>query len=72
MKLKDIKDLKKFFDLVDKANDEVYVVEGQSKLSLKSKLCRLIISAKIDNGDIGEETIVCDNPDDYEMLKTQL
>lgn len=65
MKLKDIKDTKKFFEFVDRCNKDVYVVEGGSKLSLKSKLCRLIISAKINNNDIENCTLEFEDENDY-------
>lgn len=65
MKLKDIKDIKKFFEFVDRCNKDVYVVEGGSKLSLKSKLCRLIISAKINNKDIDNCILEFEDENDY-------
>ena len=70
MKITNIKNVEKFFEVVDSCSGKVELVTGEGdRLNLKSKLCQIIgLSSVLSNPEIGEATIRCTNPEDETML----
>ena len=70
MKVQNIKDVNKFFEVIDSCKGKVELVTGEGdRLNLKSKLCQYVSLANIfSNGEIPELEIVAYEPDDIERL----
>ena len=70
MKITNIKDIDKFFGVVDKCKGRVELVTGEGdRLNLKSKLTQYVSLANIfSNGDIPELEIVASEKEDIERL----
>lgn len=71
MKIQNIKDVEKFFEVVDSCEGKVELVTGEGdRLNLKSKLCQYVSLANIfSNGDmIPELEIVAHEPEDINKL----
>ncbi len=70
MKVQNIKDIQKFFDVVDSCNGRVELVTGEGdRLNLKSKLAQYVSLANIfSNGEIPELEIIAYEPDDTQKL----
>lgn len=70
MKITNIKNVDKFFDVVDKCQGRVELVTGEGdRLNLKSKLTQYVSLANIfSNGDIPELEIVASEKEDIERL----
>lgn len=70
MKISNISDVNKFFDVVDKCKGKVELVTGEGdRLNLKSKLCQYVSLANIfSNGEIPELEIIAYEKEDIESL----
>ena len=70
MKITNIKNVDKFFSVVDKCKGRVELVTGEGdRLNLKSKLTQYVSLANIfSNGDIPELEIVASEKEDIERL----
>ena len=70
MKVQNITNIDKFFEVVDSCKGKVELVTGEGdRLNLKSKLCQYVSLANIfSNGEIPELEIVAYEPDDIERL----
>lgn len=71
MKVQNITDIDKFFEVVDRCSGKVELVTGEGdRLNLKSKLSQYVSIANIfSNSEIPELEIVAYEPDDIERLK---
>ena len=70
MKVQNIKDVNKFFEVIDscKGKVELVTVEGD-RLNLKSKLCQYVSLANIfSNGEIPELEIIAYEKEDIDKL----
>ena len=70
MKVSNIKDIQKFFDVVDSCAGKVELVTGEGdRLNLKSKLSQYVSMANIfSGGEIPELEIIAYEPEDTERL----
>ena len=70
MKVMGIKDIDKFFEVVDSCKGKVELVTGEGdRLNLKSKLSQYVSMANIfSNGGIPELEIVAHEPQDIDKL----
>ena len=70
MKVHHIKDIDKFFDVVNSCEGKVELVTGEGdRLNLKSKLCQYVSMANnFSNGEIPELEIVAYEQNDIEKL----
>ena len=70
MKVENIKNVDRFFEVVDKCKGRVELITGEGdRLNLKSKLCQYVSLAKIfSNGEIPEMEIVCSEKEDIDSL----
>ena len=70
MKVQNITDIDKFFEVVDRCSWKVELVTGEGdRLNLKSKLSQYVSIANIfSNSEIPELEIVAYEPDDIERL----
>lgn len=70
MKVSNIKDIDKFFQVVDSCKGKVELVTGEGdRLNLKSKLSQYVSLANIfSNGEIPELEIVASEPEDVSKL----
>lgn len=71
MKVQNIKNIDKFFQVVDKCKGKVELVTGEGdRLNLKSKLTQYVSLAKIfSNGEMKNEIeLLCYNPNDIKNL----
>lgn len=70
MKVSNIKDIDKFFDVIDHCKGKVELVTGEGdRLNLKSKLCQYVSLANIfSGGEIPELEIVASEKEDIDKL----
>lgn len=70
MKVQNIKDVDKFFEVIDSCTGKVELVTGEGdRLNLKSKLSQYVSMAKIfSDGTIDELEIVAYEPKDIDKL----
>ena len=70
MKIQNITDIEKFFQVVDSCAGKVELVTGEGdRLNLKSKLCQYVSMANIfSNGEIPELEIVAHEKEDIDKL----
>lgn len=70
MKVQNITDVNKFFEVVDSCKGKVELVTGEGdRLNLKSKLCQYVSLANIfSNGEIPEMEIIAYEKDDVDKL----
>ena len=70
MKIQNITNVEKFFQVVDNCAGKVELVTGEGdRLNLKSKLCQYVSMAKIfSDGTIGELEIIAYEPEDIKKL----
>ena len=70
MKVQNIKNIDKFFQVVDKCKGKVELVTGEGdRLNLKSKLSQYVSMANIfSNGEIPELEIIAYEPEDIGTL----
>lgn len=70
MKITNIKNVDKFFEIVDNCKGKVELVTGEGdRLNLKSKLCQYVSLANIFcNGEIPELEIIAHEPEDVSRL----
>ncbi len=70
MKVQNIKDIEKFFKVVDSCGGRVELVTGEGdRLNLKSKLSQYVSMANIfSNGEIPELEIIAYEPEDIGKL----
>ena len=70
MKVQNIKNIEKFFQVVDKCSGKVELVTGEGdRLNLKSKLSQYVSMANIfSNGEIPELEIIAYEPEDIGKL----
>lgn len=70
MKVQNITDIKKFFDVVDSCKGKVELITGEGdRLNLKSKLCQYVSLANIfSNGEIPEMEILAYEKEDVDKL----
>lgn len=70
MKVQNIKNIDKFFQVVDACKGKVELVTGEGdRLNLKSKLSQYVSMANIfSNGEIPELEIVAHEPEDIDKL----
>ena len=70
MKLNNITDLDKFFEVVDSCEGKVELVSAEGdRLNLKSKLCQYVSLAKIfSDGMVPELEIIAYEPEDVNKL----
>ena len=70
MKVQNITNIEKFFQVIDSCEGKVELVTGEGdRLNLKSKLCQFVSMANIfSNAEIPELEIVAYNPADIEKL----
>ncbi|MDO4619222.1 MAG: polya polymerase [Lachnospiraceae bacterium] len=70
MKVTNIKDVNRFFEVVDTCKGKVMLVTGEGdQLNLKSKLSQYVSLANIfSNGEIPEMEIIASEPEDVQKL----
>ena len=70
MKIQNISNVEKFFQVVDSCVGKVELVTGEGdRLNLKSKLCQYVSMAKIfSDGTIAELEIIAYEPEDIKKL----
>lgn len=70
MKIQNISDINKFFQVVDSCSGRVELVTGEGdRLNLKSKLCQYVSMANIfSNGEIPELEIIAYEKEDIDKL----
>ncbi|MDO4615105.1 MAG: polya polymerase [Lachnospiraceae bacterium] len=70
MKVENITDIKKFFEVVDSCKGKVMLVTGEGdRLNLKSKLTQYVSLAGIfSNGMIPELEIIASEPEDVQRI----
>ena len=70
MKVQNITDINKFFDVVDSCKGKVELVSGEGdRLNLKSKLCQYVSLANIfSNGEIPELEVLAYEKEDVDKL----
>ncbi len=70
MKITNIQNVDKFFEIVDNCKGKVELVTGEGdRLNLKSKLCQYVSLANIfSNGEIPELEIIAHEPEDVSRL----
>ena len=70
MKVTNITNIEKFFDVVDSCKGKVELVTGEGdRLNLKSKLSQYVSMASIfSNGEIPELEVIAYEPEDTERL----
>lgn len=69
MKIKNIKNVEKFFEVVDSCEGKVELIGEDIRLNLKSKLAQYFSIAKIfSDGEIPELEVVAYNQDDISKL----
>ena len=70
MKIQNISNVEKFFQVVDSCEGKVELVTGEGdRLNLKSKLCQYVSMAKIfSDGTIAELEIIAYEPEDIKKL----
>ena len=70
MKITNIENLEKFFEVVDQCKGKVELVTGEGdRLNLKSKLCQYVSLANIfSNGEIPELEVIAHEPEDVNRL----
>lgn len=70
MKVSNIKDIDKFFEVVDSCDGKVELVTGEGdRLNLKSKLCQYVSLANIfSNGEIPEMEVIAYEKEDVDKL----
>ena len=70
MKIQNIKDVDKFFEVVDSCKGRVELVTGEGdRLNLKSKLSQYVSLANIfSNGDIPQLEIIASEKEDVDKL----
>ena len=70
MKIQNINNVEKFFQVVDACSGKVELVTGEGdRLNLKSKLCQYVSMANIfSNGEIPELEIIAYEPEDISKL----
>lgn len=70
MKVQNIKEIDKFFEVVNSCTGKVELITGEGdRLNLKSKLSQYVSVANIfSNGEIPELEIVASEPEDEEKL----
>lgn len=74
MKVQNIDDVEKFFEVVDQCSGKVELVTGEGdRLNLKSKLSQYVSLAKIfSSGEIPELEVIAYEKEDIEKLMTFL
>lgn len=70
MKVQNITDINKFFDVVDSCKGKVELITGEGdRLNLKSKLCQYVSLANIfSNGEIPELEVLAYEKEDVDKL----
>ena len=70
MKITNINNVDRFFEIVDQCKGKVELVTGEGdRLNLKSKLCQYVSLVNIfSNGEIPELEIIAHEPEDVERL----
>ena len=70
MKIQNISNVEKFFEVVDSCSGKVELVTGEGdRLNLKSKLCQYVSMANIfSNGEIPELEIIAYEKEDIDKL----
>ena len=70
MKIQNISNVEKFFQVVDSCAGKVELVTGEGdRLNLKSKLCQYVSMAKIfSDGTIAELEIIAYEPEDIKKI----
>ena len=70
MKVQNITDVNKFFDVIDSCKGKVELVTGEGdRLNLKSKLCQYVSLANIfSNGEIPEMEVIAYEKEDVDKL----
>ena len=70
MKIQNITNVEKFFEVVDSCAGKVELLTGEGdRLNLKSKLCQYVSMANIfSNGEIPELEIIAYEPEDISKL----
>lgn len=70
MKVQNITNIEKFFDIINKCKGRVELVTGEdSRLNLKSKLSQYVALANVfSNGKIKEMEIIAHDPEDVNQI----
>lgn len=70
MKVTNIKNIDKFFEVIDSCKGRVELVTGEGdRLNLKSKLCQYVSLANIfSNGEIPELEVIASEKEDVDKL----
>jgi len=70
MKIQNITDINKFFEVIQKCKGRVELVTSEGdRLNLKSKLCQYIMLTKMfSEAKIGEVELVVSEPEDINLL----
>lgn len=70
MKVQNITDIDRFFEVIDQCKGKVELVTGEGdRLNLKSKLCQYVSMAKIfSNGEIPEMELIAHEKEDVDRL----
>lgn len=70
MKIKNITDVNKFFNVLEKCKGKIELVTSEGdRLNLKSKLCQYIMLTKVfSEAKIGDIEIIASEPEDISLL----
>ncbi len=69
MKLKDVTNIKDFFDTINKCSEDVDLIGPGVDIHLKSPITQMVCASIFTNNDINNEIkIVTYNSDDYKMI----
>lgn len=69
MTLKNIKDVKRFQNVIDKCEDDVWLISDSDYFNLKSAISQLIAIGRILTGDKSLELFTAKKEDEWKFLK---
>lgn len=72
MNIQNIKNITRFFELIEKIEGNIYLVNENGKLDLKSKLSQFLVIARINNDDLEEGIIEFSNESDKKFIEEQI
>lgn len=69
MTLKTIKDVKRFQNVINNCEDDVWLISGGDKYNLKSAISQLVAIGKVLTGDKSLELFASNKHDEWQFLK---
>lgn len=69
MTLKNIKDVKRFQNVIDKCEDDVWLMSATDRYNLKSAISQLIAIGRVLTGDKTLELFASKKEDEWKLLK---